>query len=69
MERPPIIDEAIRAAGGGAAIARELGLKSRQAVYQWTRIPAEHCPVVERMSGIPRHRLRPDLWPAPQAAE
>jgi DNA-binding transcriptional regulator YdaS (Cro superfamily) len=66
MKQPTVLKEAIRAAGGGAAVARQLGLKSRQAIYQWTRVPAEHCATVERMSGIPRHILRPDLWSKPE---
>jgi hypothetical protein len=29
----------------------------------WTRVPAELVPEVERISGISRQILRPDLWP------
>jgi hypothetical protein len=47
-----------------ARIARGLGI-ARGAVAVWDRIPAERVPDVERISGIPRHRLRPDLWDAP----
>lgn len=56
--------EAIGKAGGGAALARKLGLKSRQAVYQWTEVPPKHVLRVEEISGVPRHELRPDLYPA-----
>lgn len=42
-------------------LARELGL-SPGAVYQWRKVPAERVLDVERITGIPRHRLRPDLY-------
>lgn len=44
-----------------AALARELGL-SRSAVWQWSRVPAERVVEVERITGIPREALRPDLY-------
>jgi DNA-binding transcriptional regulator YdaS (Cro superfamily) len=54
---------AIQVAGGGAALARKLGLKSRQAVYLWKRVPSHHVIGVERVTGVPRQILRPDLYP------
>lgn len=42
-------------------LARELGL-SPGAVYQWRKVPAERVLDVERITGIPRHQLRPDLY-------
>ncbi len=35
---------------------------SRQAIFQWKRVPAEHVKVMERLSGMPRHVLRSDLY-------
>lgn len=32
------------------------------------RVPAELVPKIEEATGIPRHQLRPDLWPR-EAAE
>jgi DNA-binding transcriptional regulator YdaS (Cro superfamily) len=32
------------------------------------RVPAELVPKIEQATGIPRHELRPDLWPR-EAAE
>lgn len=49
-------------AGGGAKLARGLGLK-RQAIYQWDKVPAERVLEVERITGVPRSQLRPDLYP------
>lgn len=57
-----VVQKAIENAGGGASLARKLGLQ-RQAVYQWTEIPSRHVLKVEQLTGIPRHRLRPDLYP------
>jgi len=44
-----------------ARIARELGLRS-SAVAVWVRVPAERVVEVERITGIPREQLRPDLY-------
>lgn len=38
------------------------------AVSQWSRVPAERVLDVERVTGVPRHELRPDLYPAPTLA-
>lgn len=52
-----------------AAIAAEAGI-SRSAVAQWERVPAERVLDVERITGISRHVLRPDIYgPAPEAAQ
>jgi DNA-binding transcriptional regulator YdaS (Cro superfamily) len=39
------------------------------AVSQWKRVPAERVLTVEKVTGIPRHLLRPDIYPAPAAHE
>ena len=53
-------------AGGADAVAAKLGV-SRRTIFAWKagRIPAERVPDVERTLDIPRHKLRPDLFPAP----
>ena len=57
--------ELIRATRGlSAKVARELGL-TRGAIAQWNEVPPERVPEVSRISGIPRHQLRPDLWEPP----
>jgi len=35
-----------------------------QAVYKWRRVPAEQVLHVERITGVSRHELRPDLYPS-----
>lgn len=59
---------AVEKAGGGAALARAIGV-TRFAVQQWkdVGIPAARVPAVSRVTGIPLHELRPDLFDAPAA--
>ncbi len=54
---------AIDAAGGVVRLSLALG-RSRAAAAQWTRVPAERVLDVERITGIPRTTLRPDLYPS-----
>lgn len=49
-------------AGGPAALAKALGGLTSQAVSQWKKIPAERVLDVERLTGISRHELRPDVF-------
>lgn len=60
---------AIAAAGGAAALGRTLNLR-RSTVHDWktTGIPAARVPAVSRVTGIPLHDLRPDLFDAPAPA-
>jgi len=48
-------------------IALEIGI-APSAVIMWKEIPAERVPAVSRISGFPRHLLRPDLWEEPACA-
>lgn len=52
---------AIKQVGGAAALGRHLGI-TRQAVEDWDRVPAKHCLTVERLTGISRYQLRPDIY-------
>ena len=64
------IDEVIEAGGGPMKLGRALGM-THSAIIAWRRsgrIPAERVPDVERVTRIPRHRLRPDLWEPPAGA-
>ena len=46
------------------ALASSLGV-NKTTVFRWEerRIPAERVLDIERVTGIPRHELRPDLYP------
>lgn len=46
-----------------ADLARAVGV-DRATAWRWAqkRIPAERVAEVERVTGIPRHELRPDLY-------
>lgn len=42
-------------------IAKSLDV-SRQSVAQWKRVPTKYLRKVEKLTGIPRESLRPDLY-------
>lgn len=50
--------------GAMAQIAEACGI-TIQAVADWSRVPAPHVLTVERVTGIPRERLRPDVFASP----
>lgn len=60
------LDKAIQKAGGQKALAELLGL-GQTAVSNWRnrkkRVPAERVIEIEKATGVPRHELRPDLYP------
>lgn len=61
-DRKEALDRAIKAVGGLAGLATPLGI-SMQAISQWEEVPPLRVLAVERVSGISRHDLRPDLYP------
>ena len=58
------LERAIEAAGGGNKLAVGIGV-TPQALSQWSKVPPLRVLDVERVSGVPRHELRPDIYPAP----
>ena len=52
-------------AGGNTGLAEKIGGLTPQAVSQWKRVPVERVLDVERITGVPRHELRPDIYPPP----
>lgn len=52
---------AIEAAGTGDKLAAALEI-TPQAISQWDKIPLNRVFEVERITGIPRHELRPDYF-------
>jgi len=53
---------AIERAGGTNALGRILGI-SHAAVTQWDITPVRRVLEIERLTGVSRHDLRPDIYP------
>lgn len=56
------LERAIKAVGTGNELASRIGV-TPQALSQWAKVPPLRVLDVEKASGIPRHDLRPDLYP------
>lgn len=52
----------IKRVGGCKKLAEGIGLRSHATVLQWSKIPDKHIVAIERVFGIPREELRPDLY-------
>ena len=61
------LQAALARAGSQSALARICGI-SQTAVWKWLqsskRLPAEYCLAVEAATGVSKHLLRPDIYPA-----
>jgi len=53
--------QAIERAGSQVKLARLLGI-THQAVSKWTTVPVHHLIEIERLTGVHRALLRPDLY-------
>lgn len=62
------LKKAIELAGGEKALAAHFNI-TRQAVEQWTVCPPFRALELEKLTGVSRHELRPDLYPAPGETE
>ena len=62
-----VTKKAIDRAGGPSAVSRALGL-TKQAVSKWIEVPPRHVLALERLTGISRHVLRPDIY-GPSSSE
>lgn len=63
------LDEAKRKAGGATGLARALGDLTPQAISQWKVVPPDRVLKVEEITGVSRHKLRPDIFgPSPEQA-
>jgi TorA maturation chaperone TorD/DNA-binding transcriptional regulator YdaS (Cro superfamily) len=55
------LEQAIKAAGGVASLARAIGI-AQPSVSAWSRVPAERVLAVEALTRVHRFILRPDLY-------
>ena len=62
-ERKPVVQAAIDEAGGMTQLASYLGI-TRGAVALWRDVPPQYVLRIEELTGISRHRLRPDVFGA-----
>lgn len=63
----PVLARIRREKGLAPLIAAALGI-SREAVWNWKRVPAERVRTVAKLLGIAEHRIRPDLYSPPAGA-
>lgn len=77
MSELEALQKAVSAAGGQTALARKisekLGVNVKQGhVWHWLnkshKAPPDKVIVIEGITGIPRHELRPDVYPPPMEA-
>lgn len=66
-DRPSGMRDLIDAAGSLTELARGLG-KPLSTVNRWRAVPAELVIKAERLTGIPRHKIRPDVYPPEEYA-
>jgi DNA-binding transcriptional regulator YdaS (Cro superfamily) len=59
--RNPVINVVASKLGGIVKMSEALGL-SRGAASQWREIPIDHVARIEKLTGIPREVLRPDIF-------
>jgi len=70
MDESEVIAEALEKGGGVAAVAKALKM-STEGVRLWRargRVPADRIVELERITGVPRERLRPDLFDSSRIA-
>lgn len=65
------LNRAVEVAKGQSALAKMIGVKQAH-VWWWLnkskRVPAEKVLQIEQATGVPRHELRPDIYPPPAAS-
>lgn len=59
------LQKAMEVMGSRSALARALGI-DQAAIFRWKQIPSKWIIPIERVSGVPREELRPDLYLAPR---
>ena len=57
-----IVKQAADKMGSVTALARALGIK-HPALFRWRQVPAGRVLQIEKLTGISRHDMRPDIYP------
>lgn len=60
------LEKAIKIAGGQTALGKHLN-KTQAHIWVWLnrdrKVPAKYAIQIEKFTGVPRHELRPDIYP------
>lgn len=70
MDGKEALARAVERAGGQTRLAKHIGVNQCVVSY-WLKqskrgAAGQHCVAIEELTGVPRHELRPDIYPAPQ---
>lgn len=57
-----IVEDAAERCGGVVALGKSLGINYRS-MHSWERVPAGRVLDIERLTGISRSVIRPDIYP------
>jgi DNA-binding transcriptional regulator YdaS (Cro superfamily) len=72
ITRLEALNAAVEAAGSQSQFARDMGTHQPM-VWRWLnqskQLPAEYVLTAERLYGVSRHDLRPDIYPRPIMAD
>lgn len=60
----PVLHMVRTVRGTAPRLAQALGILPG-GIWQWQQVPAHHVLQVEQLLEIPRHKIRPDLYPPP----
>lgn len=60
-QKSRILKQVLAEVGSASKLASLLGL-TRAAVSCWTDIPVKHVRAISDITGIPKHKLRPDIY-------
>jgi pyruvate kinase len=66
-QRNPVLRMVRDVRGTATRIADACSI-NREAVWNWHQVPPKHVLTIEQLLDIPRHRIRPDLYPPPSHA-